>query len=163
MSRRLHRRQRGRLSMPVMALIAGVTLLVCATAIACTYFLMSGNANADDGAHSQAESVPVPDPVFVAIKPLTINLAGDEGRVLYVGMSLMVDNSEAAERVEAYMPQIRDRMLAVLGEQRAADLVTSDGKQALAESLRDNVAAPLRDGEDPLPVTRVLFTDFIVQ
>ncbi|GAB3671527.1 flagellar basal body-associated protein FliL [Salinisphaera aquimarina] len=153
--------QAGKVSPPLLIALVLCVLIVSGAAVAGTYFLMRGQDKTT--AESKPVKEPLPDPVFVAVEPFTINLQDDSGRVLYVRMSLKVADDKTATYLNSYMPQVRNRILMTVSDQRADELVTSEGKQQLASMLRERIAQPLADGEDPIAVNDVLFTDFIVQ
>lgn len=157
-------RQSGKISMAILIVIVACVLILGLSSVAAAYFMSrapEAEHAADAAAHAEQEKAP--DPVFVTVKPLTINLRDDAGHMLYVGMSLKVAGEEGAKQIEAFMPEIRNRILMTVTDERPQNLTTSEGKRALAERLRDRIAAPLSEQGEPLPVDDVLFTDFIVQ
>ncbi|WP_353247522.1 flagellar basal body-associated protein FliL [Salinisphaera sp. T31B1] len=155
-------RQSGRISFVLLLTIVLGVLAVGAGAVAATYFMMRDDGQPADN-QARTTRVPPPEPVFVAIEPLTVNLAGDSGRVLYVRMSVQVADASAATQLGNYMPRVRNRILMTLSDQHAEDLVSSQGKQTLATKLGERIAEPLTVEGDPVAVDNVLFTDFIVQ
>jgi len=101
-------------------------------------------------------------PVFLDIDSFTVNLEGGD-RLLYVGMTLQLGNESTQEFLRAHLPQVRNRMLMVLSGQDADTLITSDGKQKLAEAIRTSLLKQFADAQPALLVDKVLFTQFIVQ
>jgi len=101
-------------------------------------------------------------PVFFDLDAFTVNLEGGD-RLLYVGMTLQLGNESSKEFVRAHLPQVRNRLLMVLSGQDASTLITSDGKQKLAESIREALTKQFADAQPALLVDKVLFTQFIVQ
>jgi len=149
------------MSLPLIIALVLCVLIVSGAAVAATYFMMGGHDK--NTAETEHAREPLPDPVFVAVAPFTINLQDDSGRVLYVRMSLKVADDKTAAYLTSYMPQVRNRILMTVSDQRADALVTSEGKQQLAATLRERIAQPLTADDDPIAVDDVLFTDFIVQ
>lgn len=101
-------------------------------------------------------------PVFFDLEAFTVNLEGGD-RLLYVGMTLQLGNESSKEFVRAHLPQVRNRLLMVLSGQDAGTLITSNGKQKLAESIREALQKQFADARPALLVDKVLFTQFIVQ
>jgi flagellar FliL protein len=101
-------------------------------------------------------------PVFLDLDSFTVNLEGGD-RLLYVGMTLQLGNESTQEFLRAHLPQVRNRMLMVLSGQDADALITSDGKQKLAEAIRASLLKQFADAQPALLVDKVLFTQFIVQ
>lgn len=101
-------------------------------------------------------------PVFLDLDSFTVNLEGGD-RLLYVGMTLQLGDEATHEFLKAHLPQVRNRMLMVLSGQDAGTLITSDGKQKLAEAIRTSLLKQFADAQPALQVDKVLFTQFIVQ
>jgi len=101
-------------------------------------------------------------PVFLDLDSFTVNLEGGD-RLLYVGMTLQLGDEATQEFLRAHLPQVRNRMLMVLSGQDADTLITSDGKQKLAEAIRASLLKQFADAQPALLVDKVLFTQFIVQ
>jgi flagellar FliL protein len=112
---------------------------------------------ADTAAPKRAEK-----PVFLDLDSFTVNLEGGD-RLLYVGMTLQLGDEATQEFLRAHLPQVRNRMLMVLSGQDADALITSDGKQKLAESIRASLLKQFAGAQPALLVDKVLFTQFIVQ
>jgi len=101
-------------------------------------------------------------PVFFNLDSFTVNLEGGD-RLLYVGITLQLGNESTQEFLKAHLPQVRNRLLMVLSGQDAGALITSDGKQKLAESIRESLLKQFAGTQPALLVDKVLFTQFIVQ
>lgn len=101
-------------------------------------------------------------PLFLELDAFTVNLEGGD-RLLYVGTTLQLGNEATQEFLRTHLPQVRNRMLMVLSGQDADTLITSDGKQKLAEAIRASLLKQFADAQPALVVDKVLFTQFIVQ
>ena len=143
-------------------IMALALIIVTGAAIGGTYFFMNDGDKAA-AAPAHAPAVPKPAPVFVEIDPFTANLQDARGRILYIRIALKVDDEPQASRLTEHMPQVRNRILMILTDSQAEQLTTGDGKQMLANKLQVAIAEPFIDGEEPIGVQGVLFTDFIVQ
>ena len=144
-----------------LVIMALALVIVTGAAIGGTYMFMNDDATAGEAEH--AKKAPPPKPVFVEIDPFTANLQDARGRILYIRIALKVDDEPQASRLTEHMPQVRNRILMILTDSPAEQLTTGDGKQMLANKLQVAIAEPFIDGEEPIGVQGVLFTDFIVQ
>jgi flagellar FliL protein len=123
-------------------------------------------------------------PVFVPLDPFTVNLADREAeRYAQIGITLEIEDSKVGDKLKTYMPAIRNNILMALSDHTAADLMGREGKAALAERVKREVARALgieveeplpaeagakparkaRKGEEELPVKAVHFSNFIIQ
>lgn len=130
-------------------------------------------------------------PVFVPLEPFVVNLADKESdRYAQIGVTLEVEDAKFAEQMKAYMPAIRNGILMVLSHKTSAQLLSREGKVALAREIMRESVLPLgievKDGEPAPaeeetddedkpkkkkkaeasagnPVKRVHFSNFIVQ
>lgn len=132
-----------------LVIIIVATLLVLALGGgAAAFFMMKSQADAteegDDAEHAkpakkaeakkEERSGP---PTFVPLEPFVVNLADKESeRYVQVGLSLQVDDPKVAEEMKGYMPAIRNAVLMILAHKSAEDILSTEGKQKLAEELR---------------------------
>lgn len=119
-------------------LILGLVVLLAAGGGGAWFFLFKdqGADAAQQGAQAQA---PKP-PVFVPLDMFTVNLAADEGgQFLQVGATLRVLDPAAADAVKQYMPEVRHRTLGLLASKKPSQITTAEGRERLAEELRQNV------------------------
>ena len=187
-------------------IIAAVLLLVLVGGGA-AFFLMKKKPidDEEDGAdsgHAKAEAHepaakakprhdPKHPPVFLPLDPFTVNLADKESeRYAQIGVTLEIDDAKVGEDLKVYMPAIRNNILMVLSHKTAAQLLSREGKEKLAQSILYASVRPLgfeidedEDEDDPaadapvapkkkkkkkrapsnLPVSAVHFSNFIVQ
>jgi len=124
-------------------------------------------------------------PVFLPVDPFTVNLADkDVDRYAQVAVTLEVVDQKTADLLKSYMPAIRSGVLMVLSHKTATELLTKEGKERLQKEIQAEAVRPLGfemeldppEGEadapkkkkkkksaSNLPVTNVLFAQFIVQ
>jgi len=135
-----------------------------------------------------ARAKPGTPPVFVPLDPFTVNLADkDVDRFAQIGITLEVVDAKTSDSIKAYLPAIRSNVLMVLSHKTSVELLSREGKEKLArEILRESVRpmgielddeeeeeAPAADAPTKKkkkkkntvesPVTKVLFSTFIVQ
>lgn len=130
-------------------------------------------------------------PTFVPLEPFVVNLADkDAERYAQVGISMQVDDPKMTEEMKAYMPAIRNAVLMILSHKSSEELLTTEGKQKLAEEIRreagralgydiedpDEEEEPPKEGEAPKkkkkkkrkvesynPIVQVAYSSFIIQ
>lgn len=129
------------------------------------FYLMDSRADASAEAAAEPEPQKAPSPVFVEIKPFTVNIPSRQydQRLLYIGLSLRVGNEETRDLLVEHMPQVRSRLLMLLSNQEAEELASAEGKEALAKQIISMLERPLTDPQPQLAVNDVLYTEFIVQ
>jgi flagellar protein FliL len=140
-----------------------------------------GEEASSEGKHEAKSGEPKKPPVFVALEPFTVNLQADATsgeQFLQAVVSLRVADEKKGEELKAYMPQIRHEILSLAGGKKASEIISIDGREVLAEDIKDTVnevlgyEPPRRSkrkkkdedaAEDDAPVLAVFFTQFIVQ
>lgn len=121
------------------------------------------------GSSANAQKPPEPepvDPIFIEIEPFTVNTKTSEGRsrLLYLGMTFQLGDEKSKEVIEAYMPQVRSRLLMQLSDEKVDELNSAQGKSALANRLQAVLLEPpLAEHLPDLALDQILFTEFIVQ
>lgn len=130
--------------------------------------------SAKKDAHSDAP------PAYVKLDPFTTNLAMDPGpdgqstgQYIQVTVELKVEDAHLGETLKNYMPEIRNGILRSLSSKKSSELISSEGKDTLAEEIRVKVNRVLNPSESPKkgakeaapegPVQAVLFSSFIIQ
>lgn len=155
--------------------IAAVVLLAGAGGAA--FFLLSKNADhGDEDEEVAAEKVKpkkkkgekAAPPVYVPFESFTVNLVPEQGeQFLQLVVSVEVEDVAAGDTIKLYMPKLRNRVMLLLSDKKASDLITKDGKEKLAQEIREQmneVIDPSTKGRKvDAPVREVLFTSFIIQ
>ena len=142
--------------------IAGAVLLICGGTGA---WLMLGHGAPKKSA-SATPSPPSGPPLYVALDPpFVANFEGDQQvRFLQVTAQIMTHDPKTVEALKASDPIIRNDLLLLFSNQKAADLASNAGKEnlraAALETVRKVLAA--NDGK-PEKVDAVLFTTFVMQ
>ncbi|MEF8736493.1 MAG: flagellar basal body-associated FliL family protein [Candidatus Accumulibacter necessarius] len=107
-------------------------------------------------------------PVYVALETFTVNLIPENGdQFLQLILSVEVDDPQVGDQLKLYTPKLRNDLTLLLSSKKASDLITKEGKQTLAQEIKDQINGVLdpggkgkkRDG----PIKEVLFTSFIIQ
>ena len=144
-------------------LILLLTLVAVAVSCAGTYYYISQYVS--EPAKVEPVAAKPQAPRLVSIAPMTVNLVSDrdEQNLLYVGFALEVADDATQALLQQYMPQVRSQLLTLLSGQNTTQLITPQGKAALAARILDTLKQPLAPQQPEPSVLRVLYTDFIVQ
>ena len=105
-------------------------------------------------------------PVYVAMDAFTVNLVPESGeQFLQLILSVEVAEAPAGDRIKTFTPKIRNNVMMLLSGKSAADLITKEGKETLANEIRDLISDILEPGStgEEGPIKEVLFTSFIIQ
>ena len=121
---------------------------------------VEGEAKADTEAEEETDEHAVP--VFVPLEAFTINLQPD-GQFLQVTFNVQVKDEKTGEELKVYMPQIRSRLLLLLSNKTATELVKHEGKINLVKEIKQQIELPFKKGAEPIKITEVLITSFIIQ
>lgn len=143
-----------------------VLLILSSSAAAVALYMVFTQQGSE--ARSAINTQVVPEqkaPIFLPIKPFTVNLADDEygPRLLYTGLSLKLGDESSQEILEQHMPQVRSRLLTLFSGKQASELTSPGGKQRLADQVVAALEAPMSENQPELTINDVLFTEFIVQ
>lgn len=161
-------------------ILAAVLLLVLAGGGALIFLKKGDDGSADD---EEVAEAPVKKkakhgkeehPVFVNLEPFTVNLVPETGdQYLQVTLSVEFEEPTAEQLVKVHMPKIRNNVTLLLSGKKPSELLTKEGKQRLADELRDTIndvldppsknrkGEVIRSGDGP--AKDVLFTSFIIQ
>jgi flagellar FliL protein len=144
-------KQKSRLKLMI---IVSVALAVVASGAIAGYVLMT---KADP-----AKPLPV-KPVVVSFLPMdafVINIAETNGeRYLKLVIQLELSDPGVGQELEQLKPRIRDSILDLLTSKTFKDLMDMAGKQRLREDIAGRINNILQRGK----VTKVYFTDFVIQ
>ncbi len=119
---------------------------------------------------------PSKPPIFVQLEQFTVNLAPEEGEhFLQSTMVLRVADAKVGDSLKLYMPELKHRIIMLLSSKKPSDLVSSEGREELADEIKEEANDVLgyapnpkkknkrNRPEDDGPVLAVLFNQFIVQ
>jgi flagellar protein FliL len=141
-------------------IIVAVLVLLAGGGGAAWYFMHQKHDNKKEVKHAE----PAPAPVFVPLETFTVNLLPDpDEKFLQLDVTVQVATPEEAEVLKVQMPAVRNRLLMLLTSKTAADISTSEGKQALSDEIMVEMKKPFSKEAKPLGINSVLFTSFVVQ
>lgn len=92
------------------------------------------------------------------MEPFLVNLA-DPGQLRYLKVTFHVETHQNREEFEKRLPQSRDSVLTVLASKNSRDLMTSEGKNALREEIKEKMNHLLTETK----VRNIYFTEFVIQ
>ncbi|MBT0728312.1 flagellar basal body-associated protein FliL [Rosenbergiella australiborealis] len=144
-----------------------IVLIACGVAGYALWMIrgLSSASPASTTAPATAE-VTVPHPLFFPLEPFTVNLvdrASQEERVLYVGFTLRLTDTQTQERLMKYLPEVRNRILLLLSHQQQDVLQTEEGKTALAAQIRTALNSPFAQGLPEQNIADILYNTFILR
>lgn len=140
-------------------------ILIVVASVGATLFLYDKIGNGSASAEATPDKpAPLPTPIFTPLEPFTVTLRGDSSsRILYVAVTLRVADEDSRRMIVNYMPEVRDRILSKLAEQKPDYVQTAEGRAALVLALTKDLEAPyLPQPRGPL-INGVLFTAFVIQ
>ena len=144
-----------------------LVLVVMAALAATNIYLLFNQQKAAAPAQPVVEStIPkIGSPIFVRVDPFTVNLQGEtySRNLLYTSLWLQVDDTRTRDYLMAHMPQVRSQLLTLLSAQDVKLATAPDGKDILAVKIRDMLQTSLTTPPAVLSVSKVLFSEFIVQ
>lgn len=161
-------------------ILAAVLVLVLGGGGA-AYMLLKKGDHADDDETADETEKPAAKkkdghelpPVFVSLEPFTVNLVSETGdQYLQVALSVEIDDPLVEAEVKSHMAKIRNNITLLLSAKKASELLPKEGKERLAENLKDEINSALeppkknKKGDTASaegPVKSVLFTSFIIQ
>lgn len=119
-------------------LIIGLVVLLAAGGGGAWFFLFRDKGA--DAAVQQAKPQPPKPPVFVPLDAFTVNLSSEQSdQYLQVAATLKVLDQSAADAVKQYMPEVRHKTLVLLSTKKAMEISSGEGRERLAEEIRQTV------------------------
>lgn len=176
-------------SKKMLIIIIGVVLVLVLGGGGAFFFISKQRAAAaEEGGEEAApakaaHAAPKTPPVYLPMDSMVVNLADPGGeKVAQVGVTLEVRDAKASDSVKVYLPTIRSGVLMLISQRTAAELLSQEGKEKLAQAILRETQIPFGGGheeeeEEPTtkkktnkrapqveyPVVGVLFSSFIVQ
>lgn len=132
------------------------------------YYLQQQHAKAaekDKSKHPEAAAIAKAPANYLPLQPaFVVNLSDTEAiRYLQVDMEVMSRDPKVLEDVKLHMPRIRNRLLLLLGQQKAFDIGTRESKEALQAKVLAEIQGVLKEETGKPGVEAVYFTSFVTQ
>lgn len=140
-------------------------VLIVAASVGTTLFLYDKMGGATASAEPTPEKpVNLPSPIFTPLEPFTVTLRGETGnRILYVAITLRLADEDSRRMIVSYMPEVRDRILRKLSEQKPEYVQTIEGRAKLVQLVAKDLEAPYQPQPRGPSIEAVLFTAFVIQ
>lgn len=140
-----------------MIVIASMLLLAAGGGGAAWYFMQ---AKDNPAAPSKPKL-----PVFVNLETFTVNLQPEHSEQhLQTNLTLKVEDAGAVDAIKLHMPEVRNRILLLLSNKTAGQLMTVEGKRKLAQELTAEINQQFAERKAGGQVAEsVLFTSFVIQ
>lgn len=148
-------------------ILAGVLVLALAGGGG-AWFMLKGDSEEHAEETKSTKKVkkakPSGPPVYVPVDQFTVNLQPENGeQYLQLAITLQASTLEESEIIKTNMPKLRSRILLLLSSKHASEINTPEGKQQLSKDIMEQVNLPFETDGEPLQVSEVLFTAFIIQ
>ena len=149
----------------VIIIVAVLLLLVIGVVV---LFLMSGEEEEDLPEEEQQVTdvaEPLIAPIFLPLESFVVNLK-DGRRFLKTTIQLMLSEPGASAYLTIRLVEVKDIVLAELQELSVEDVKQSDAREALKLRLISAISQILPSSpewEDPEPIRKVLFEEFVIQ
>lgn len=151
----------------VLKSMLAIAVIVAASVGATLFYSSSAGQLAsllEPSAVAEVKPIELPKPIFTPLEPFTVTLRTDRGtRILYVAITLRLDNEMSRRLVVEFMPEVRDRILRILSEQDADQIQTPEGRARLVALLDEAVEKPYQPQPAGPGIDSVLFTAFVIQ
>ena len=105
------------------------------------------------------------EPLYVPMNTFTVSLkptATESDRVLYIGLSVRLAETQSKLTLEKYLPEYRSRLFMLLTQQTYDTLSTDDGKRQLIDQIKAELSQPLAYQQSIRP-TDILINEFILR
>ena len=111
------------------------------------------------------EAEPLAAPIFLSLDSFVVNLK-DGRRYLKTSMQLMMSDPAASAYLTTRLVEVKDVVLTELQELSAEDVSQASAREALKQRLITSISKlfpPKPEWEDPEPIKKVLFEEFVIQ
>ncbi|MDQ7015353.1 MAG: flagellar basal body-associated FliL family protein [Gammaproteobacteria bacterium] len=158
-----------------MLMFAGITLLLVALSVGGTLFFMGGESNsvlATTEAVAVAVAVepsvskkPLANAIYVELDPaFTVNLmGGSSSKFLQIAVSILTYYDDSEESIQRHIPEIRNSLLMLFGEQKSQKLGDVKSKEILRSKALEAVKKVLSERGEKVDIEALFFTKFVMQ
>jgi flagellar FliL protein len=146
----------------MLIIIIAVLVVLLIGGGAAAFLMMSGGEEA--AVEESSEPTQQPAIYFDFKPPFVVNYQW-KGRQRYVqiSISIMTRNEAAIETLQKHMPLVRNNLVMVFGSQDFEVLRTPEGKEAVRQSVLEEIQKILTEEMGEPAVEQVLFTNFVMQ
>lgn len=106
----------------------------------------------------------VKKPVFLELKKFVVSVPGDDRlHYLMMEMSVMSYNQDELDKLQDYLPVIRNAVITLLSKQHYNDLTQLGVMEPLQIALRDKLRRVMNDMASSNGIDQVLITKMVIQ
>ena len=121
-------------------LIVGLGVLLAAGGAGGAWFALGGQNKGGNEAKVE-EKKPAKKPLFTTLEPFTVNLQDPRGeRFAQIGVTLQFEDPEVEMTLKDRLPAVRNAILLLISSKQIDDLLSTAGKQQLAQQIRFQAA-----------------------
>ncbi|MFA7623968.1 MAG: flagellar basal body-associated FliL family protein [Pusillimonas sp.] len=148
--------------------LALLVIAIMAVTLGSTFYFLKSSGILTGGQQADAapvvEAAPLAKPIFQPLDPFTVTLRDNNTtRILYVEITLRVENETSREQLVEYMPEVRNRVISELTKKTPGYLQTNEGRNELAANLVKSLSEPYYPNPTRPGISNVLFTAFVIQ
>ena len=149
----------GKSGKKLIIIIGGIVVLCVAIGVAVFFYLRSSGGEGEASGEKKEAAVKK-TPAIYSLEPFIVNIHdGPNLRYLKVKLEFEITSPEAKEGLDHIQAPMRDAILVLLSSKNLDDITMTDGKNKLRNEAMATVAKVAPPGE----ISRVYFTDFVVQ
>ncbi len=127
-------------------------------------FLFIDDESADVEVTLEEEKNNRKDPIYIELKPFTVNLGPDDPvGFLQVQIQVLTYDQDVSEGLEKHKPMIRNNLTILFGEQKSSALRSGEGKLKLQSDILDSIQQIIDQYGSGGMVENVFFTNFVMQ
>lgn len=164
-------KKKGGNKLVVILLVVLIVVILAVGAVVATLMLTGGDDEpaGEEPAQEQTEEeaeAPKGPPITIPLgEPITVNLSKpNDANVLQVQLDMVTRDPKVEKLVKEQRSRIINDIMLSLSEVNAAELRTREGKEALQETLTEDINRIFEDGTDlEKPVENVYFTRLLMQ
>lgn len=146
--------------------LALLVIAIMAVTLGATFYFLktSGMLGAPADNPEVVEAKPPAKPIFLPLDPFTVTLRDNHtSRILYVEITLRVDDEAAREHLREYMPEVRNRVISELTKNTPSYVQGNEGRNQLAADIVASLVQPYFPNPNQPKISNVLFTAFVIQ
>lgn len=149
--------------------LALLVIAIMAVTLGSTFYFLKTSGFLGNGGQGEATTVvekpaPPAKPIFLQLDPFTVTLRDNNTtRILYVEITLRVDDEVSREHLREYMPEVRNRVISELSKKTPAYLQANEGRDELAVNIVKSLTSPYQPSPQQPRISSVLFTAFVIQ
>ena len=146
-------------------IIGSISVLVIAIAVSVFLFMRGKGDEGEESAEAGVEKKHEPAdakklPAIYPLEPFIVNISdGPNLRYLKIKLEFEINNAEAKTEIDPLQAPLRDAILVLLSGKHMEEITSIEGKN----KLRNEVMAIVAKTVPPGKISRVYFTDFVVQ